>query len=263
MNKLTAIALFAAVTLGLSTGCAVGTETGEAVGEASDSTDWRLSPGEMEVDEGVAPPERVARNEIDLSDEIAAHGLDAKRELDPRKEIGDRGPVAVQEMVLLAYIEDGERVYEAVERCELTGEDLEYGWLEANPIDLADLLKDGGLQVDESTTMAEAVTEQGYVAKEAPLEGDFEHRNLIAAPHEYEYEYQIPHPDTLVAAEHTCGNGRREAGERCDDGNDLGGDGCSRFCVVERGYLCLSFADQTSRCFPMTFERSFALERTY
>ena len=31
----------------------------------------------------------------------------------------------------------------------------------------------------------------------------------------------------------TCGNGRVEAGESCDDGNRTSGDGCSRACAVE------------------------------
>jgi cysteine-rich repeat protein len=31
----------------------------------------------------------------------------------------------------------------------------------------------------------------------------------------------------------TCGDGRLDAGEQCDDGNPFGGDGCSSSCVVE------------------------------
>ncbi|MBN2307265.1 hypothetical protein JXD20_04740 [Candidatus Peregrinibacteria bacterium] len=31
----------------------------------------------------------------------------------------------------------------------------------------------------------------------------------------------------------TCGNGKREAGEQCDDGNLLNGDGCSKGCRIE------------------------------
>ncbi len=30
-----------------------------------------------------------------------------------------------------------------------------------------------------------------------------------------------------------CGNGTREAGEQCDDGNILNGDGCSAGCRIE------------------------------
>ncbi len=38
----------------------------------------------------------------------------------------------------------------------------------------------------------------------------------------------------------TCGNGIVEAeyGEKCDDGNQIAGDGCSPACQVEAGYLC-------------------------
>jgi len=36
----------------------------------------------------------------------------------------------------------------------------------------------------------------------------------------------------------TCGNGRVEGGEQCDDGNLTDGDGCGGGCVVERGWSC-------------------------
>ena len=35
-----------------------------------------------------------------------------------------------------------------------------------------------------------------------------------------------------------CGNGRITDGEQCDDGNDTAGDGCSPGCVVEAGFSC-------------------------
>ena len=35
-----------------------------------------------------------------------------------------------------------------------------------------------------------------------------------------------------------CGNGRVEAGEQCDDGNAVSGDGCSASCQVDPGYTC-------------------------
>lgn len=44
-------------------------------------------------------------------------------------------------------------------------------------------------------------------------------------------------PDTLCT--YTCGNGKREVGEQCD--NELtgtNGDGCSEYCKVENGYTC-------------------------
>jgi len=35
-----------------------------------------------------------------------------------------------------------------------------------------------------------------------------------------------------------CGDGVREFSEACDDGNDVGGDGCSTSCAVEPGFTC-------------------------
>ena len=35
-----------------------------------------------------------------------------------------------------------------------------------------------------------------------------------------------------------CGNGFVDVGEKCDDGNASGGDGCSSTCQIEPGYLC-------------------------
>ena len=35
-----------------------------------------------------------------------------------------------------------------------------------------------------------------------------------------------------------CGNALLDAGEACDDGNALDGDGCSATCTIECGYLC-------------------------
>merc|ERR1719247_902416 len=35
-----------------------------------------------------------------------------------------------------------------------------------------------------------------------------------------------------------CGNGTRDAGEQCDDGNNFAGDGCSASCTVEFQWVC-------------------------
>ncbi|MFL5307000.1 MAG: DUF4215 domain-containing protein [Polyangia bacterium] len=42
-------------------------------------------------------------------------------------------------------------------------------------------------------------------------------------------------PGTITT---TCGNGMLDPGEACDDHNAIGGDGCSRICQIENGWLC-------------------------
>jgi len=36
----------------------------------------------------------------------------------------------------------------------------------------------------------------------------------------------------------SCGDGKMDAGELCDDGNAKNGDGCSNGCFVEKGFVC-------------------------
>lgn len=36
--------------------------------------------------------------------------------------------------------------------------------------------------------------------------------------------------------------------EECDDGNILGGDGCSEFCIVENSFICKSHENEKSEC---------------
>ncbi len=48
-------------------------------------------------------------------------------------------------------------------------------------------------------------------------------------------------PASFSACEPKCGNGRRDAGEVCDDGDRDGGDGCSATCRVEAGWRCPSW----------------------
>jgi cysteine-rich repeat protein len=45
-----------------------------------------------------------------------------------------------------------------------------------------------------------------------------------------------------------CGDGILQAGETCDDGNTVNGDGCSAACQVEAGYQC---SGQPSVCLPI------------
>ena len=45
-----------------------------------------------------------------------------------------------------------------------------------------------------------------------------------------------------------CGNGIIEAGEQCDDGDTVSGDGCSATCQVEPGWTCVGEPSVCSRC---------------
>ncbi len=36
----------------------------------------------------------------------------------------------------------------------------------------------------------------------------------------------------------SCGDGRKDLSEACDDGNTTSGDGCSMTCAVESGFVC-------------------------
>ncbi len=47
-----------------------------------------------------------------------------------------------------------------------------------------------------------------------------------------------------------CGNGLREEGEACDDGNKSDGDGCSQTCTKEEGYNCVGAEGEKSICTP-------------
>lgn len=54
----------------------------------------------------------------------------------------------------------------------------------------------------------------------------------------------VPHCDTIATQSCiwinplTCGNGQLDLNEQCDDGNTLGGDGCSSGCKTEPLYIC-------------------------
>ena len=45
----------------------------------------------------------------------------------------------------------------------------------------------------------------------------------------------------------SCGNGNIETGEDCDDGNRVGGDGCSSTCKIESGFSCDDEAEARTR----------------
>ncbi|MEZ4433390.1 MAG: hypothetical protein R3F65_13365 [bacterium] len=46
-------------------------------------------------------------------------------------------------------------------------------------------------------------------------------------------------PVQRVCVPDTCGDGIRDAGEGCDDGGFVDGDGCSARCQIEAGFDCI------------------------
>jgi len=53
--------------------------------------------------------------------------------------------------------------------------------------------------------------------------------------------------DVFTYVAPTCGNGRLDPGEQCDDGNTFNGDGCSAACTIETCFTCVG---QPSICSP-------------
>jgi cysteine-rich repeat protein len=52
-------------------------------------------------------------------------------------------------------------------------------------------------------------------------------------------EEEVATVNEAAAASGTCGDGKREGTEECDDGNTAANDGCTALCKVEGGYQCL------------------------
>jgi cysteine-rich repeat protein len=44
----------------------------------------------------------------------------------------------------------------------------------------------------------------------------------------------------------TCGDGKLDLDEECDDGNSVGGDGCSSTCKIESGFTCTTATVQST-----------------
>jgi cysteine-rich repeat protein len=57
-----------------------------------------------------------------------------------------------------------------------------------------------------------------------------------------------------------CGNGTKEAGEECDDGNTFGGDGCAANCTLETDYPCTLGADASATLQTILFAVVLPLE---
>ena len=62
-----------------------------------------------------------------------------------------------------------------------------------------------------------------------------------------------PDGTPIVVDEPVCGDGSIAEGEQCDDGNDVGGDGCSAECQIETGYEC-AVAGQSCEKTPVSGE---------
>ena len=58
--------------------------------------------------------------------------------------------------------------------------------------------------------------------------------------------YAFKHCEKKLTLDLDCDNGIVEAGESCDDGNRIDGDGCSSSCTIETGYNCTT--DSPSIC---------------
>src|SRR3569832_1172825 len=54
-------------------------------------------------------------------------------------------------------------------------------------------------------------------------------------------------PATGANAQSVCGNGVFDAGEQCDDGDAISGDGCLSGCTIQSGWKC---SGQPSVCQP-------------
>jgi len=73
--------------------------------------------------------------------------------------------------------------------------------------------------------------------KTAPTDGGAALEGDGSGPQQNQFE-PPPTDESDAGPVEGCGNGQRDKGERCDDGNDLNGDGCDAQCRKERGYNC-------------------------
>jgi len=56
-----------------------------------------------------------------------------------------------------------------------------------------------------------------------------------------------PQLPPFVPPSSTCGDGVKQSAETCDDGNAIGGDGCSAGCALEPGYTCANAGERCER----------------
>ena len=67
------------------------------------------------------------------------------------------------------------------------------------------------------------------------FDGEGELLSLCAPKHSNTSQAETPPTAPLSL----CGNGTLDLGEKCDDGNNIGGDGCSATCKIEHGFTCI------------------------
>ncbi|HTQ03989.1 MAG TPA: DUF4215 domain-containing protein, partial [Polyangiaceae bacterium] len=60
--------------------------------------------------------------------------------------------------------------------------------------------------------------------------------------------YSCPPAGGACTSTIVCGDGKRDPGEQCDDGNTASNDGCSSSCLVEANWSCTGPAGGTSTC---------------
>ena len=66
-----------------------------------------------------------------------------------------------------------------------------------------------------------------------------------------------PTPTTVSGIEGSvCGDGLVQGAERCDDGDQTGGDGCGSTCAIESGWTCESGAQPSECSLPLTLDRA-------
>ena len=86
-------------------------------------------------------------------------------------------------------------------------------------------------------------TSVDYIIHSASQVGIWEYAAYCGA------QFQTANAQEAVVISSTCGDGNRETGEECDDGDTDGDDGCDDNCEVEDGWECIGgTATTTDTC---------------
>ncbi len=87
----------------------------------------------------------------------------------------------------------------------------------------------------EATTCLDTASDFGSALLVLDNRGSSDMTQVVAVS---DAPYNMSEPVTVDFSSPPCGDGIVEPGEACDDGNAMGGDGCSSYCQVEPGYHC-------------------------